>query len=231
MAAALIRLAASIAAALLVAATTFFAYPLLNEDADGECSALEQRVRANASHDSAGFLIVGQLYGSSSSEPSGEAYARDRHPMLPAVAGCALEYWRAAFDSPPPARLPAAPSVAAAPSAPARPPAPQQPATPLASVTARGITPNGDPISPASVFTLPLNSIAIRVDYEGRPTATLRFQLMQGKAVLATCPAERVAGGPTWCNFNVELRKGLYSITFTADRELLGQFPFTVIGR
>jgi hypothetical protein len=98
------------------------------------------------------------------------------------------------------------------------------------SIIARGITPNGDPISPAAVFTLPMNAVAIRVETRGRAGGVLRFQLMQGKAVLATCPAERTSG-TAWCKFNVELRKGLYSIALTADRELLGQFPFAVIGR
>jgi hypothetical protein len=221
----------------------FFGYPPLNEQVDGECSALTLRVMDQASHDSAGFLIVGRLYGSSSSEPSGEAYARDRHPMLPTAVGCALEYWRMAFNPTPPAAPTTAPAAAAAPAtAPALPdatpavssPPPAAPpaaAEPLASVIARGMTPNGDPISPETVFTLPMRSVAIRVDYRGRAAATLRFQLMQGKAVLATCPAERAAGGTAWCKFNVDLRKGVYSIALTADRDLLGQFPFTVIGR
>jgi hypothetical protein len=236
--------------ALVAMALLFFAYPPLNEETGSECSALELRIRDNASHDSAGFLIVGQLYGSSSSEPSGAAYARDRHPLLPAAVGCAYEYWRIAFNPPPPASpaattpaaapippaaSPAPPSIAAAPSATtpivAAPPSLARPVMPepLASVIARDITPNGDPISPATVFTLPMNAVAIRVATRGQ-TAGLRFQLMQGKAVLATCPAER-ADETAWCKFNAQLRKGFYSIVLIAGRDLLGQFPFTVIGR
>lgn len=226
---------------LVAGALLFFAYPPFNEQADGTCSALEQRIRADASHDGVGFLIVGQLYGSSSSEPNGAAYARDRHPLLPATAGCALEYWRIAFNPPPPTAFPPASRAVAAASSPpsspalipAEPPSPGPATTvePPASVIARGITPNGDPISPATVFPLPMNAVAIRVEVRSRSGGALRFQLMQGKAVLATCPAERNAGGAAWCQFSVGLHKGFYSIALTADREFLGQFPFTVIGR
>jgi hypothetical protein len=225
---------------LVAAALLFFLYPPLEEGTDGACSALEQRLRDEASHDSAGFLIVGQLYGSSSSEPSGAAYARGRHKLLPGAAGCAIEYWRFAFNPPLPAAAPPAVAPASAPSATSSPVpiagSPPPPRLPVAaelppSVVARGITPNGDPISPATVFTLPMNTVAIRVETRGRAGGALRFQLMQGKAVLATCPAERGAIGTAWCKFDVELRKGFYSITLTGGRELLGQFPFTVIGR
>jgi hypothetical protein len=226
---------------LVAGALLFFVYPPLSEGTDGECSALEQRLRDDASHDSAGFLIVGQLYGSSSSEPSGAAYVRSRHPLLPATAGCALEYWRIAFNPLRPAAPAAPPAVASAPAPSAQPasgsialsppPTPATTAEPPRSIIARGITPNGDPISPATVFTLPMNAVAIRTETRGRAGGALRFQLMQGNTVLATCPAERAAGGTAWCKFDVELRKGLYSITFTVGRELLGKFPFAVIGR
>jgi len=229
---------------LVAAILLFFAYPPLNEETGSECSALELRVRDNASHDSNGFLIVGQLYGSSSSEPSGAAFARDRHPLLPAAVGCAYEYWRIAFNPPrlaSSAATPPAIAVASVPISPASPaatpvaptlPSPASPTAPepLPSVIARDITPNGDPISPATVFTLPMNAVAIRVQTRGR-TSGLRFQLMQGKAVLATCPAERAADGTAWCKFDAQLRKGFYSIALTTGRDLLGQFPFTVIGR
>jgi hypothetical protein len=228
---------------LVAMALLFFAYPPLNEETGSECSALELRIRDNASHDSAGFLIVGQLYGSSSSEPSGAAYARDRHPLVPATVGCAFEYWRIAFNPPPSTSSAAAPpavpvtSVPVSPLSPAPtpgtppPPSSASPAAsePLSAVIARDITPNGDPISPAAVFTLPMNTVAIRVETRGQ-TAGLRFQLMQGKVVLATCPAERTADGTAWCKFNAQLRKGFYSIALTTGRDLLRQFPFTVIG-
>ncbi|HWB47888.1 MAG TPA: hypothetical protein VG651_02165 [Stellaceae bacterium] len=227
---ALRRLLAVTVPPLLVGATLlFFGYPPLKEEADGECSALTLRVVDEASHDDAGFLTVSRLYGSSSSEPSGAAYAQDRHPLLPAAAGCALEYWRLAFSPPPtipPPNGAPAPAPAPASAIPAE-PGPEPPA----SVIARGITPNGDPISPATVFSLPMNSVAIRVGYHGQSGAALRFQLTQGRTVLATCPAERAEPGIAWCKFNVELHKGFYTIALTAGRELISRFPFTVIGR
>ena len=78
---------------------------------------------------------------------------------------------------------------------------------------------------------MPMDAVAIRVDYPGRENGALRFQLMQGRAVLSSCAAQQAAPGTAWCKFDVELRKGMYRISFTANNVLLGQFPFTVIGR
>jgi hypothetical protein len=208
---------------LLLAAAGLAAYPLLAESSDDSCGALEQRVADLASHDSSGLLVVGSLYGSTSSAPSGAAFAKDRYPLLPATVGCTIAYWKTVFD----------PRVPTAPNAPTIPPpgAPPGASTALAPVIARDITPNGDPISPATIFTLPMNTVAIRVDYPGgRPNAA-RFQLLQGRAVISSCNAEKSAPGIAWCRFTASLRKGNYSISFTADNTLLGQFPFTVIGR
>ncbi len=231
---------------LLVLTAVFFLYPPLSEETGGTCSALEQRVRNRASHDSAGFLIVGQLYGANSSEPNGAALAARRYPLLPAAVGCALAFWQTAFSPSPPPRPPAAtvqpeapsPVSASAPVTVTRPDAaapPQQAeatANSLAAVIARGITPNGDPISPATTFTLPMHSVAIRVEYPNRsPARRLSFQLMQGRIVLGSCPAQAAPPTGAWCKFDVELRKGVYTIALSADRTPLGQFPFTVIGR
>ena len=75
-----------------------------------------------------------------------------------------------------------------------------------------------------------MDTVAIRVDYPGRPNGA-HFQLRQGRAVLASCSAERNMPGIAWCKFSASLRKGNYSISFTANNVLVGQFPFTVIGR
>jgi hypothetical protein len=99
------------------------------------------------------------------------------------------------------------------------------------AMIARGITPNGDPISPDTTFTLPMNAVAIRIEYPAGIAGALRFQLLQGNAVLSTCIAQKTAPGTAWCKFAVDLRKGLYSISFAADNAILGRFPFTVIGR
>lgn len=212
----IILLAAAVPAAL-------FAYPPLLEGSDGECTALEERVAGLAAHDDSGRLVVAPLYGSSSSSPSGAAFARDRYPALPVEVGCAIAYWKSVFD--PPAPTPAAVQAdppPAAETAPAR--------GALASVLARGMTPNGDPISPATIFTLPMESVAIRVDYPGSANA-VRFRLLQGRAVIASCDGQKGGAGTAWCKFDVSLRKGVYSIAVSANNAPLGQFPFTVIGR
>ena len=105
-----------------------------------------------------------------------------------------------------------------------------RPSGAVASIVARGITPNGDPISPATIFTLPMESVAIRVDYPGSANA-VRFRLLQGRAVIASCDGQKGAAGTAWCKFDVSLRKGVYSIAVSANDAPLGQFPFTVIGR
>ena len=203
------------------ACVIFFAYPPLLEESAGECSALEQRVADLASRDSAGLLTVSPLYGSTSSQPSGAVFVRDRYPLLPAVLGCTVAFWKTVFD-------PSVVIVAAAQSVP--PPAEPQ-RIGMEPIIARDITPNGDPISPATVFTLPMESVAIRVAYPGGKPGGARFQVLQGKAVLSSCTAQSSAPGIAWCKFNVSLRKGTYSISLTANNLVLGQFPFTVIGR
>ena len=213
---------------LVAGGAIFFAYPPLLEESDGECSALEQRVTDLASHDSSGLLIISPLYGSTSSEPSGAAFAKDRYPALPPAVGCTVAFWRTMLGKGVVKRAAAA--------VPSPPPEPQPPAEPnpaghrMASIIARDITPNGDPISPAAVFTLPMDTVAIRIDDPGR-AAGARFQVRQGKAVLSSCNADRSTPGIAWCKFNVSLRKGNYSISLSANNVVLGQFPFTVIGR
>ena len=208
----------------------FFAYPLLLEGSESECSALEQRVADIASHDDAGLLTVNPLYGSTSSAPSGAAFARDKYPILPTAVGCTAAYWRAVLDK-------GFMNTAAA-AVPPHVPAPSLPTDPGPAnpgpdwIIARDMTPNGDPISPAAVFTLPMEGVAIRVaNSGGAKSRVARFQLRQGKAVLASCNADWSTPGIAWCKFQASLRKGNYSIAFTNNNTVLGQFPFTVIGR
>ena len=210
------------------AGVIFFAYPPLVEESDGECSALELRVADLASRDSSGLLTVKPLYGPTSSQPGGAVFARDRYPLLPASVGCTVTFWRTMVD----------PSVATAAAVQSSPASGQK--TPAEidvvgkgfdPVIARDITPNGDPISPATVFTLPMDAVAVRVAYPGGKPAGARFQVTQGQAVLSSCSAEWGAPGIAWCKFNVSLRKGMYSISLTANNVVLGQFPFAVIGR
>ncbi|HYM72233.1 MAG TPA: hypothetical protein VET89_04580 [Stellaceae bacterium] len=218
-----------LALVIVLLGAAFFAYPPLLEGTGGECSALGQRVAGLASHDSAGLLIVGALYGSSSSRPSAAAFVKDRYPLLPPAVGCAVAYWQTAFNPTAPA-LPAAPGPKLPPGLP--PPAEARNANNgVTPIVARDITPNGDPISPATVFTLPMNSVAVRVDYPGASTDAVSFQLRQGGVALSSCIAQKGAPGTAWCKFDAGLRKGNYSISLTVNRTLLGQFPFTVIGR
>jgi hypothetical protein len=212
----------------LLIPTMFFAYPPIIEQSGGECSALEQRVEDVASRDGAGRLTVSALYGSSSSGPSGGAFAGDRYPLLPASVGCAVAYWESvAAGSPAAAAGPAPADAATMPS----PGAAESPGNGVVAIIARDITPNGDPISPDTTFTLPMNAVAIRAEYPPRTAGTLRFQLLQGKAVLSTCAAQKALPNIAWCKFAVGLRKGFYAISFGSANTVLGQFPFTVIGR
>jgi hypothetical protein len=215
--------------ATVLLAAALLAYPPLLEGSSGECSALEQRVSDLVSHDSAGRLTVNPLYGSSSSSPSGAAFAKDHYPLLPAEIGCAVAYWKTALG----AELPAAVSRPAPPQPSSDSPlavaaAPQ--AGGMAAVIARDITPNGDPISPGPFFTLPMNTVAIRVEYPGSKSDGARFQLLQGRGVIAACVAERRPAGTAWCRFTAGLRKGNYSIALTVSNRVVGQFPFTVLG-
>jgi hypothetical protein len=126
-----------------------FVYPPLVESRDGECGALEQRYADLASNDGSGLLRIGALHGSTSSAPGAAAFAKDRYPLLPADIGCTLAYWRTMVGAPPPpaASQPSPPPVASA-------PVEEQRSTGAVSTISRDITPNGDPISPATIFTL-----------------------------------------------------------------------------
>jgi hypothetical protein len=211
-------------------AAAAFVYPPLIESRDGECGALEQRYADLASHDDSGLLRMGALRGSSSSTSSAAAFAKDRYPLLPAAIGCTLSFWGTMVGAPPLSQPAAAGPSAPPPERSASIEAEQARAS-AASTISRDITPNGDPISPATIFTLPMDSVAIRVDYAGGKFAASRFQLRQGKAVVSSCSADKTTPGIAWCKFNVSLRKGNYAIAFTANNALVGQFPFTVIGR
>jgi len=159
----------------------FLGYPPLIEDSESECSALEQRFGDLASNDGSGRLTVGRLYGSTSSSPSGEGFAKDHYPLLPPALGCALAYWKSVY-SPRPAAALAAPQ---APPRPGQPPVAPEPASAgLAPTISRDIIPNADPISPATVFTLPMDAVAVRVPYAGGRPGVARFQLLQGRTVL-----------------------------------------------
>jgi hypothetical protein len=222
-----------VALLLAVLALVFFAYPLFVEDSNDVCGAFEQRIAGLASHDRSGLLTVSPLYNSTSSRPSAAAYVRDHYPLLPQDAGCAFAYWKSLVV--PPEMTPTAGAPAAAGAEPASseplPATTTPPSSAIISTIARDITPNGDPISPATVFTLPMNTVAVRVDYAGGRPGAARFQLLQGRAVLSSCNADRGAPGTAWCRFGVGLRKGNYAISFIANNVILGQFPFTVIGR
>jgi hypothetical protein len=203
----------------------FFAYPPVLEGSNGECSALESLVADRASHDASGRLIVGMLYGSSSGAPSAAAFAKDRYPLLPPAIGCAVEYWRTFLERTAPAGPPrATPEEAAA-------RAPAAGGEPRGVTIARDMTLNGDPISPATMFTLPMDAVAIRADDPGAASADIaQFHLMQGPAVLSSCAAQKVPGA-FWCKFDFALRKGNYAISFAVNNKPVGQYPFTVIGR
>lgn len=207
----------------------FFAYPLLLEESDGECSALEQRAADIASYDDAGLLTVNPLYGSTSSAPSGAAFAKDRYPILPTTVGCTVAFWRVILDK----GFMNTAAAAVPPHLPA-PPLPVDPNPASAGpdwVIARDMTPNGDPISPATVFTLPMEAVAVRVAYPSGKSRAVRFQLRQGKAVLSSCAADWTTPGIAWCKFKASLRKGNYSIALSNNNVVLGQYPFAVIGR
>ena len=184
----------------------FFGYPPLIERTDGVCSALSERVEDVASHDPSGLLIVGKLYGSSSSEPSGAAFAEDRYPLLPAGVGCAIAYWKAAFDPPtapaPPPLSPPKRRIASVSSD-------RQPGRhPLLDGCPRHYAQRRpdlarDHLQPCRWIRSPFASI-IRNATPGR----CAFSLLQGKTVMSPCVAQRGAPGTAWCKFDGELRKG-----------------------
>jgi hypothetical protein len=88
---------------LIAGAGTFFGYPLANEDAGGECDALE-RVAVRVSTSSGGRnlqpqeQVLGQFLQGFSKGQFASIAVRNKYPNIPASAACAMLYWRAILD-------------------------------------------------------------------------------------------------------------------------------------
>ena len=87
----------------VIGAVVFFGYPLFNEDASGECDALERMsVRLALSDDDgkakAPDKMLGQLVQGFSKGQFTSIAVRNEYPNVPVVAACAMLYWRAVVD-------------------------------------------------------------------------------------------------------------------------------------
>jgi hypothetical protein len=88
---------------LIVGASAFFWYPLLNEDAGGECDALERLVvRATLSTDNRKpqpqDALLGQFFQSFSKGQFASVAVRNEYPNVPVTVACTMLYWRAVVD-------------------------------------------------------------------------------------------------------------------------------------
>jgi hypothetical protein len=88
---------------LIVGGGGFFGYPLLNEDAGGECDALERVVvhvalstgnRKPQPQDA----LLGQFFQSFSKGQFASVAARNEYPNVPVTVACTMLYWRAIVD-------------------------------------------------------------------------------------------------------------------------------------
>ena len=87
----------------IIAAVGFFGYPLLNEDAGGECDALERvTVRLALSGDDGKAKpqdqALGQFFQGFSKGQFASVAVRNEYPNVPVTAACAMLYWRAILD-------------------------------------------------------------------------------------------------------------------------------------
>ena len=87
----------------VIAAAVFFGYPLLNEDAGGECDALERAsVRVMLSKDDGKARpqeqVLGQFFQGLSKGQFASVEVRNEYPNVPVTAACAMLYWRAILD-------------------------------------------------------------------------------------------------------------------------------------
>ena len=87
----------------IVGIVVFFGFPLFNEDAGGECDALERMsVRLALSDDDgkakAPDKMLGQLVQGFSKGQFTSIAVRNEYPNVPVVAACTALYWRAIVD-------------------------------------------------------------------------------------------------------------------------------------
>ena len=87
----------------IVAAVVFFGFPLFNEDASGECDALERASVRLALADDDGKVkapdkMLGQLVQGFSNGQFASVAVRNEYPNVPVVAACGMLYWRAIVD-------------------------------------------------------------------------------------------------------------------------------------
>ena len=87
----------------IASAAGFFGYPLLNEDAGGECDALERAtVRVALSTDDTRSRpheqVLGQLVQGLSKGQFANIAVRNEYPNVPVAAACTMLYWRAILD-------------------------------------------------------------------------------------------------------------------------------------
>jgi len=93
----------TLALLVIVIVAIFFGYPLLNEDARGECDALERvAVRVSLAKDDGKIKpqdqVLGQVAQGLSQGELASAFVKDEYPAMPATAACTMLYWRALFD-------------------------------------------------------------------------------------------------------------------------------------
>jgi hypothetical protein len=79
----------------------FFGYPLVNEDASGECDALERaavRLAFGPGDRRPQEQMLGQLFQGVSKGQFASVAVRHEYPNVPVTAACAMLYWRAIID-------------------------------------------------------------------------------------------------------------------------------------
>jgi predicted negative regulator of RcsB-dependent stress response len=85
----------------VIGAGVFFGYPLFNEDASGECDALERgtmRLALSGDDKDKAQQTIGQLFQGFSKGDFARVAVRNEYPNAPVTAACAMLYWRAMLD-------------------------------------------------------------------------------------------------------------------------------------
>jgi hypothetical protein len=78
---------------LVITGAAFIGYPLLNEDASSECSALERRL-ITITQQAENRALLGVLQSSLSNGSVVAAAAKQNYPNLPTALTCAVTYWQ-----------------------------------------------------------------------------------------------------------------------------------------
>src|SRR5665213_530049 len=211
-----------------IIAAGIIGFPMISENTADVCNAAERRFVRITSGADLGSAFLGLLQSSFSNGAVVRTYVQTQYPNVPPFLACYGIYYRQLFD----------PSLPGIPFQP-KPGLPTQAVPPNEGIRwkrvdiSRRVGAKGEMFNPSTVFQGPIETIAVRLDYEnaraGIDTASFNFVDPEGPVVKSCGPIQLTPGnGSAWCNFNLYLSMGQYKFDVFINNGFLVAVPFTV---